>query len=430
MKTYLNKDFFCNNREKLYNLINPYSLVILFSADSYPRSGNQFFKYRQNSDLYYFSGITQEETIILLFKDSDNNNIIEYSFIIEPDEKILIWNGHKLSKNETKNISGIENIEYLNLFESVFQKLLKQAQNIYYSFSGNIRTGDLKNKSIEQFKNELELKYFDKIKIDLDVFSHKLRLKKENVEIKTMTKACEITGKTFHNILKCVKPNIYEYQIEAEITHSFLRLGAQDFAYLPIVASGIDNCVLHYTTNRKKCNSGELLLLDFGSELDYYASDVSRTIPVSGKFSKRQKEVYCSVLSVLNQIRQKFVVGNSIKDLNIECSKLIEEELLKLGLISINDIKNQDENNPAYKKYYMHGVSHYIGLDTHDVGDRKTPLSSGMVLSCEPGIYIPEEGFGIRLENDILVTDSNPIDLCNNIPIESDEIEYLMNSNN
>ncbi|MDR2009288.1 MAG: aminopeptidase P N-terminal domain-containing protein [Bacteroidales bacterium] len=428
MATFLKKDFFSNNRKKLYNLLEPDSIVILFSADSYPRSGNQFFKFRQNSDIYYFSGLDQEETIVLLHKDTKSETINEYAFITEPDEEILVWTGHKYTKEEVRNISGIENTEYLDAFQKSIKQIINQADNIYYSFCGNIRAGNLKNLSLENLKILISQEYKNKNQIDLDIYSHSLRVAKEKHEIQTIQRACNITGECFSEILKYVRPGVYEYQVEAEITRKLLSLGAQDFAYLPIIVSGRDNCVLHYTTNRKVCNDGDLLLLDFGSELDYYASDVSRTIPVSGKYTKRQKEVYNSVLKVMKQIKQKFVTGNSIVNLNKECGELIQNELLQLGLLKEQDIKKQNPEKPAYKKYFMHGVSHYMGLDIHDVGNRNAPLIPGMILSCEPGIYIPEEGFGIRIENDILITENSPVDLCKDIPIEADEIEEIMNS--
>lgn len=239
-------------------------------------------------------------------------------------------------------------------------------------------------------------------------------------------KAINITGETFHDILTRLKPNTFEYEIEATILNGFVSRGAQDYAYLPIVASGQNNNILHYNTNRNQCLEGQLLLLDFGAELDFYAADISRTIPVSGKYTKRQKEVYNAVLDVHKQMKDKIVAGTTIRTLNSECEMLIQDKLLSLGLLTKADIDNQNPENPAFKKYYMHGVSHFIGLDVHDTGKKDTVLAPGMILSCEPAIYIEEEGFGIRLENDILVTEGEPIDLCAHIPIEADEIEELM----
>ncbi|HOZ29968.1 MAG TPA: M24 family metallopeptidase, partial [Bacteroidales bacterium] len=257
---------------------------------------------------------------------------------------------------------------------------------------------------------------------DLDPLSMKLRLQKSHEEINTIKNAIEITGEAFNNILKFIKLGLYEYEIEAELTRQFLSLGANDHAYLPIVASGINNCILHYNTNRNQCNDGDLLLLDFGAEVDYYAADLSRTIPVSGKFTTRQKDVYNSVLSVMKLMKSKMIPGTTIRKLNEECEALIQDELIKLKLLTKTDIESQDPERPALKKYFMHGLSHFIGLDVHDVGTKDIILLPGMILSCEPAIYISEEGFGIRLENDILVADT-PVDLCENIPIEVADVE-------
>lgn len=285
--------------------------------------------------------------------------------------------------------------------------------------SSNVRGLIYENKIVaawkESLKNE-EIQYRD-----LDTFSMQLRLQKEKEEIDLMQIAIDITGEAFEQILKFLSPGIYEYEVEAEISRWFIKNGVEAHAYSPIIASGKNNCVLHYETNRNLCKNGDLLLMDFGAEYNYYAADLTRTIPISGKFSNRQKQVYSSVLKVLKEMKTKFVPGNTIRELNKECELLIQEELLKLDLLTEADIKNQEDDKPAFKKYFMHGLSHFIGLDVHDVGKKDTVLLPGMVLSCEPGIYIAEEGFGIRLENDILVAE-NPIDLCSNIPIEISDI--------
>jgi Xaa-Pro aminopeptidase len=422
-----NKELFILNRQKLYNKIKDNSLTIVFSADTYPRNGNQPFKYRQNSDLFYYSGINQEKTIILLHKASENNTVSEYAFIVEPNEEMLIWTGYKLLPEDAREISGIDNIKYLKDFNSIYEELILCVDTVYYSFSNNILSNKTKNLNSEEWIKKYKLKFSDKEYLDLDELSHKLRLQKSEAEIAIIQKACNITEQAFRAVLKTLKSEMREYEIEAEITKVCTSLGSEGFSYLPIIASGVNNCILHYSTNRGICKDGDLLLMDFGAEYNNYASDLSRTIPVSGKFTERQKKVYNAVLRVQKQIKQKYVLDYSLPTLNEECSKLIEEELLTLGLITKNDINNQNPSNPAYKRYYMHNVSHYMGLDVHDVGDRTINLLPGMVMSCEPGIYIAEEGFGIRLENDILVTENQPIDLFKNIPIEVDEIEELMN---
>ncbi|HNQ66793.1 MAG TPA: Xaa-Pro aminopeptidase [Bacteroidales bacterium] len=422
MKKNFDKSFFVSNRKKLYTQLLPDSLVVLFSAEQFPRNGDQFFKYRQNSDTYYFSGLTQEQTIIVLFNDTANKRVEEYAFIIEPDEKMLTWIGHKYSKQEASNISGIFNIEYTNKFDEIMNALLCKTTTIYYSYKFNVRGLNYQNPKITEWKNKIEQSFQNLYFNDLDLISMKLRLQKSSEEIAATQTAINITGEAFNKILRFVAPGRWEYEVEAELTRSFLAAGADDHAYLPICASGSNNCILHYNTNRNHCKAGDLLLLDFGAEIDYYAADISRTIPVSGKFSTRQKEVYNSVLSVLKQMKSQMIPGTTIRQLNIECEALIQEELIKLNLLTKSDIESQDPEKPALKKYFMHGLSHFIGLDVHDVGTKDTPLLPGMILSCEPAIYIADEGFGIRLENDILVAD-NPVDLCKNIPIEVNDVE-------
>ncbi|HPX76302.1 MAG TPA: aminopeptidase P N-terminal domain-containing protein [Bacteroidales bacterium] len=417
MEFSLNKEFFIRNRKNLFSLLPNNSMAILFPAEQFVRNGDALYKYRQNSDLFYFSGLKQEKTVILLCKI--NNLTDEYAFIIEPNEKMLIWTGHKYSIDEAKEISGIKNVFYLNEFEKYFKENLNNDTLVYYSMSSNTRGFDYKNKIISEWKGAVNN---DKIQFkDLDPLSMQLRLQKQKEEIAIIQKAIDITGEAFKKVLEFIAPGVYEYEVEAEISHHFIKNGVEAHAYSPIIAAGKNNCVLHYETNRELCKDGDLLLMDFGAEYNYYAADLSRTIPISGKFTNRQKQVYASVLKVLKEMKTKFVPGQTIRKLNKECELLIQEELLSLGLLSEADIKNQNEDSPALKKYYMHGVSHFIGLDVHDVGVKDTVLLPDMVLSCEPGIYIAEEGFGIRLENDILVAE-NPIDLCSNIPIEISEV--------
>ncbi|HOE39495.1 MAG TPA: aminopeptidase P N-terminal domain-containing protein [Bacteroidales bacterium] len=417
MEFSLNKEFFIRNRKNLFSLLPNNSMAILFPAEQFVRNGDALYKYRQNSDLFYFSGLKQEKTIVLLCKI--NNSTDEYAFIIEPNEKMLIWTGHKYSIDEAKEISGIKNVFYLNEFEKYFKENLNNDTLVYYSMSSNTRGFDYKNKIISEWKEAVNN---DKIQFkDLDPLSMQLRLQKQKEEIAIIQKAIDITGEAFKKVLEFIAPGVYEYEVEAEISHHFIKNGVESHAYSPIIAAGKNNCVLHYETNRELCKNGDLLLMDFGAEYNYYAADLSRTIPISGKFTNRQKQVYTSVLKVLKEMKTKYVPGQTIRKLNKECELLIQEELLSLGLLSEANIKNQNEDSPALKKYYMHGVSHFIGLDVHDVGVKDTVLLPGMVLSCEPGIYIAEEGFGIRLENDILVAE-NPIDLCSNIPIEISEV--------
>ncbi|MDD3860175.1 MAG: Xaa-Pro aminopeptidase, partial [Bacteroidales bacterium] len=403
MEKHFDKSFFVANRKRLYTQLLQNSVVVLFSAEQFPRNGDQFYKYRQNSDTYYFSGLTQEKTIIVLFNDTTNKRVEEYAFIIEPDEKMLTWIGHKYSKQEASDISGIFNIEYINKFDEIMNSFLSKTTTIYYSYKSNIRGSDYQNPAIREWKQNIEKSCQNLFFNDLDPISINLRLQKTKQEIAATQMAINITGEAFDKIRNFVKPGCWEYEIEAELTRSFLSAGAEGHAYLPICASGSNNCVLHYNTNHNRCKAGDLLLLDFGAEVDYYAADLSRTIPVSGKFTSRQKEVYNSVLSVMKHMKSKMIPGTTIRKLNEECELLIQEELIKLKLLTKKDILLQDSENPVLKKYFMHGLSHFIGLDVHDVGTKDTILLPGMILSCEPAIYIVDEGFGIRLENDILV---------------------------
>ena len=425
MTQFFDSSFFSRNRKNLVSQILPNSIAVFFSAEEFPRNGDQYYKYRQNSDLFYLSGLTQEKSILVIYKDSSSKKTEEYVFIIEPDQKMITWTGHKYSKDEVHKISGITNVEFLGKFEEILTGLLLKTSSIYYSFSSNIRGIGYENTQIKNWKALFEKKRSNLLFNDIDPICMHLRLQKSKEEILVMQKAIDITGNSFKKALNFITPGVWEYEIEAELTRDFINAGANGHAYLPILASGLDNCILHYNTNRKKCLDGDLLLMDFGAEVNYYCADLSRTVPISGKFSTRQKQVYSSVLSVFKEIKTKIKPGNTIRQLNNECGELIQEELLKLGLLNRSQIELQDSEMPAYKKYFMHGVSHFIGLDVHDAGKKDTILQPGMILSCEPAIYIPEEGFGIRLENDILVDDS-PIDLCENIPIEIEEIEYLM----
>jgi Xaa-Pro aminopeptidase len=417
------KEFFINNRKRLASAIEPNSMVLFFSAETFPRNGDQSYKYRQNSDTFYFSGLTQPETCFFIQTDNNKQIVYEHAFIIEPTDYIIIWTGSKYSKSDVYELSGIERVSFLYEFDSVIEERIKSSQNIYFSFKSNVRGMKYFHPKVNQYIEKIKSLYSEKAILDADTQFMELRLCKTDVELSKIKRAIEITGNCFNEIRNILKPGIYEYEIEALIYKEFICNGANDAAYLPIVASGKNNCILHYIDNRSICNNGDLLLLDFGAEYDYYAADLTRTIPISGKFSKRQTDVYSSVLKVQRMMIPMMKPGITINELNSKCEKLIQEELLKLGLLSLEDIKKQTESAPAFKKYFMHGLSHFLGLDVHDVGKKDVVLKPGMVLTCEPAIYIREEGFGIRLENDILITDNEPVDLCKDIPIEIADIE-------
>lgn len=418
----INKNLFVQNREKLNLELKQNSIVILSSNKLMYRNGNQEYVFRQNSDFFYLSGIDQEESVVILCQNHENEKYREILFVAETNEKIKIWNGPKYTKNEAAEISGINNVYCLSELESILEILIKDVENMYY----NDFPGFEKSNSIV----DNLLKANTKCKIErLSPILKTLRIKKEPEEIELLQQACDITEKAFSRVLTAVKPNIGEYEIEAEIAYEFIRNRANGSAYPSIVASGKNACILHYIDNNSICKDGDLLLMDFGAEYANYAADCSRTIPVSGKFTSRQKECYNAVLQVMNNAIKMMVPGNTIGKIHFETCKMLQAEHVNLGLYTEEDIKNQDSENPLWKKYYPHGTSHFIGLDVHDVGDRDTILEEGMVLSCEPGLYIPDEDLGIRIEDDIVVGNP-PRNLLQNVPKEVVDIENLMNAEN
>ncbi len=418
-------ELFVKNRAKLASELLKNSVAIINSNDRMPRNGDQNHKYRQNSDMFYLTGIEQEETKLLIYKDV-NNNISEILFIIKPEPTLEIWEGHKLTAKEAQDLSGIKTVKFLPAYDTTSTELIYKSENIYlntneYSkYNTPLRYADLR------FIDEMQKTYPLHNYMRLAPILRKLRLKKEPEEIELIKEACRITQDAFYKVLKFTKPGVKEYEIEAEITYEYIRQGANGHSYEPIVASGKDNCVLHYVSNDKTCKDGELVLMDFGAEYAGYAADTTRTIPVNGKFSPRQREVYEAVLRVLRKASKIMLKGTTINEINKKVNGFIEEELINLKLATAEDIKNQGETASVRMKYFMHGNSHFMGLDVHDVGEKDTILEAGMVLSCEPGIYIADEGFGIRLENDILITEDGNIDLLADEPIEPDDIEQLM----
>ncbi|MFC2151365.1 aminopeptidase P family protein [Bacteroidota bacterium] len=423
----LKSTLFERNRKKVIKLLQSNSLAVFHSNDQMPRNGDQYFLFRQNSDMFYLTGIDQEKTILTLCPNHPNKDLREILFIIESNEKIAVWEGHKYTKEEAQEASGINTIKYLGEFESTFRELAIKSENIYLNLNENPKFKPVTQSADERFVKILENDYpAHELERLAPIMKH-IRLKKEVEEIEYMKEACDITRKAFQRILKFVKPDVSEYEIEAEITHEFLWNKATGHAYSPIIASGKNACILHYVDNNKRCKNGDLLLMDFGAEYANYAADCTRTIPVNGKFTPRQKECYEAVLRVMKKAISWLTPGTTINRINERVEKLLQEEHIKLGLYSLEDIEKQDPEKPLVKKYYPHGTCHFIGLDVHDVGEKTTVLEEGMVLTCEPGIYIPEENIGIRIENDILVN-LKPIDLMANIPKEVDEIEKLMTS--
>lgn len=421
----ISSDFFENNRKKLANQLVENSLVIITSADEFPRNGDQFFPFRQHSDFFYLTGIDQEESTLLLYKKSTDTPLSCLIFIKKTDKNQIIWYGKKHSREEVTQISGIKAVFWNEDKEAMISDWAEKAANIYTwqneyaKFSTPVPYANLRLQSnlIKDFPKHKFLRLFP-IMIEL-------RLVKEKEELEAMKTAVNITKKAYHRVLKTLKPKMMEYEVEAEITYEFLRNGASGHAYPPIVAGGENACILHYPDNDKILKDGQLLLMDFGAEYGNYAADCSRTLPVSGKFTPRQKECYEAVLDVYKRAQKLYVPGNTIDGINEQVGVWMQEKMIELGLLTNDDIENNSGENPPYFKYFMHGTSHFIGLDVHDMGTKQTPFKKGMVLTCEPGLYIPEEEIGIRIETDIVV-DDNPIDLMADFPVEVDDIEIIM----
>ncbi|MBI9039758.1 aminopeptidase P family protein [Lutibacter sp.] len=425
----LSNQLFIKNRAKFMAQMKPKSLAVFNSNDLFTTGADSTLPFEQSSDLFYLSGADQEESILLLFPDAIEEKHREILFLTETNKHIEIWYGAKYSKKEATEVSGIKTIYWLSEFKKIFFELMTEAETIYFNTNEHYRQSveieTREDRFIKQCKNDFPAHKWEKSNQILQV----LRGVKETEEIDIMQTACEITNKGFRRILPFVKPGIMEYEIEAEFMHEFLRNRSRGFAYTPIIASGYSACVLHYIENNKECKDGDMLLLDVGAEYANYSSDMTRTIPVNGKFSDRQKAIYNAVLRVKNEATKMLVPGAFWAEYQQEVGKIMTSELLGLGLLDKVDVQNEDPNWPAYKKYFMHGTSHHMGLDTHDYGALKKPIEAGMVFTVEPGIYIPEENMGIRIEDDVVVQKNGaPFNLMRNIPIEVDEIEDLMNS--
>lgn len=422
----IDKNLFIENRKRFVKQLLPESVAIFNSNDEMPRNGDGNFPFRQNSDLFYLSGIDQEQSILVIAPDCPVAEYKEVLFLRKTNETIAVWEGHKYTKEEARNVSGIQNIYWLDDMQPVMTIILNHSKNIYLNLNENDRFSSEVPYRELRYSNELKNKYPNHSYQRSAPILADLRSIKSAAEIALMQTAVDITDSAFRRILGFIRPGVLEYEIEAEITHEFLRNRANGHAYYPIIASGANSNILHYNSNNNECRDGELILLDFGAEYANYAADLTRTVPVNGKFTRRQREVYEAVLRVMRAATKMLVVGNTIPKYHEEVGKIMEQELIGLGLLKAEDVKRQDEKNPLYKKYFMHGTSHFLGLDVHDIGDKYKPMQAGMVFTCEPGIYIPEEGFGIRIENDILITKNGPDDLMKNIPVEPDEIEELM----
>lgn len=425
----INKDLYIHNRKRFTSAMKSNTLAVFNSNDIYPISADSTMPFQQHRDILHLSGVDQEESILVIFPDCKKEAHREILFLKETNEHIAVWEGEKLTKDAAFETSGIKTVYWLNQFDAIFKTLMAEVEGIYLNTNEHLRADTTVQTREDRFIESCRKAYPGHQVHKSAPIMHRIRSVKHQIEIDLMRKACEITRDSFNRVLNFVEPEVWEYEIEAEIMHTFLRNRSKGFAYTPIIGSGANACVLHYIENNAQCKAGDVILMDYAAEYANYASDMTRCVPVSGRFTERQKAVYNSVLHVKKEAEKLLVPGTMMDEYHKEVGKLMEAELLKLKLIDQTDIKNQDPNWPAYKKYFMHGTSHFIGLDTHDVGLWNEPIQTGMVFTCEPGIYIPKENLGIRLEDDIVVQENGPVlNLMNDIPIEADEIEEIMNA--
>ena len=421
----INSALFVKNRKKLADKMAPGSIAVFHSNDEMPRNGDAYFTFKQQSDLFYLTGVDQEDTILILFPDSPNPLFREMIFVKETSEQIAIWDGARLMPNDVFAVSGVSNVFWFHEFWKTIHSAFLLADNIYVNLNENDRFTDKVSYSNLRFTKEIITKYpAHQIKRSAPILAN-IRMVKEPEEIELLKEAIRITKLGFERLLKFVKPGVWEYEIEAELIHEFIRNKSRGFAFDPIIGSGKSACVLHYIENNKQCKDGDLLLLDFGAEYANYNGDLSRCIPVNGKFSKRQAEVYNAVLSVQKKAKTLLKAGVSIPDYHAQVCEFMSEKLVEINLLTTKELK---DNPKAFLKYYMHGTSHHLGLDVHDVKHRFEPMQLGSILTVEPGIYIQEEGIGVRIENDVILTENGVIDLMEGYPTEIDEIESLMNS--
>lgn len=425
--TKINSSLFIKNRSKLVSHLKPGSIALFHSNDEMLKTGDASFKFRQNSDLFYLTGVDQEDSILVVFPDCPNPAFREVLFIKRTNETIAQWDGHKLTPNEAFETSGIKNVFWYDEFWPTIRAIILLAENIYINLNENDRFSDKAPYQSHEFALTLKNKFPGHQFIRSAPIMAKLRTRKEPEEIALLKEAIEITKKAFLRIVGFVKPGVWEYEIEAEMIHEFIRNKSNGHAFDPIIASGSSACVLHYIENNRQCKDGDLLLLDFGADYANYNGDLSRCLPVNGKFSPRQKQVYDAVLTVQRESKKLITPGKLLMDYHNEVGEIMTEQLINIGLLNLNDVKNQNAERPLYKKYFMHGNSHHLGIDVHDIMNRWAPFETGNVLTVEPGIYIPEEGIGVRIENDIILTENGIVDLMAEFPIETQEIENLMN---
>ena len=424
----IDPQLFIENRRRLAAQLKPNSIAVFNSSDVMPKSADGVHPFSQQTDLFYLSGIDQEESTLVLFPDAREEKHREVLFLRETSEPIALWEGKKYTKDEAADASGVKTVYWNSQFDSVFRPLVFQAERIYLNSNEHLRAEAVVETRDTRFgkwcREAFPLHRYQR----LAPIMHDLRAVKSSIEVELIRQAGEISGRAFRRLLDFIRPGVWEYEIEAEIWHEFLRARSRGPAFQTIVASGADSCTLHYVKNDKQCKDGDLVLIDFGAEYANYAGDLTRTLPVNGRFTPRQRVVYEAVLRVQKAAIQMLRPGNTLEAYTAEVGRWMEAELIGLGLLDAEKVKGQPKDQPLYKKYFPHGTSHHLGLDVHDYGDKFRPFEAGMVFTCEPGIYIREEGIGVRIENDILVTDRDPVDLMADIPREADEIEELMSS--
>ena len=423
----ISPELFIRNREKLRALLKPGSIVIVHSNDVMPTNADGILGFHQNSDLYYLTGVGQEETVLVLMPDAVDPKEREILFVRETSEMIAVWEGEKLSKEKARELTGIERVEWAHTFESFLHRLVPQAENIYLTTNEHLRASIVVETRNTRFIRDCQARYPLHRYERLAPLMHRLRMTKEDEELRLIRKACAITGEGFRRLLGFIKPGVGEWEIEAELLHEFTRRGSRGFAYPPIIGSGANACVLHYVENDHVCQDGEMVLLDVAAECRGWNSDLTRTVPVNGRFTKRQRQVYDAVLRAFHGCNELLRPGNNQLEYHKAVVEMMERELVNLGLFTAAEAKAQGPDKPLVRKYFMHGTSHHLGLDVHDVSPPGEPFAEGMVFTIEPGIYIREEKLGVRLENDVLIGKDGNIDLMADIPIEADEIEELMN---
>ena len=423
----LNKQLFIDNRERFKSMMEPNSLAIFHSNDIYPTSADGTMPFKQATDIFWLSGVDQEDSVLVIFPDAKRNEDKELLFLTETNDLIAVWEGEKLTKSEAFEVSGIKTVYWLSEFDTIMKSLMSQTENVYLLTQEHLRRNTPVQTREMRLNAELRIIYPNHNYKRSAPYLNKLRSVKTALEIEVMKIAAEITAAGFNRVLKFLKPDCWEHEIEAEFIHEFVKRRSRGFAYSPIIGSGSNACVLHYLENNKQCISGDLVLIDVGAEYANYACDVTRCFPVNGKFTDRQREVYESVLRVEKASIELLKPGAVLSEYHKRVGDFMTKELINLNLLTQEEVDNQNPSWPVYKKYFMHGTSHYLGLDVHDYGLWDgSPMEAGMVFTCEPGIYIPEEGIGIRIEDDILITSNGYINLTKEIPKEVSEIEAAM----